>query len=504
MAILITPYRFFILMRHTKKCKMKKLSASNLKDTVTNITDYLGNPADLKVLKPLHSQPESAVIYLDGLVNEAKLTEQIDIFFKRGDRLLPANWVTAEARRLDIELENLAKGFAILLVWKDDQYDIFKLSVPGWQLRPIEEPPSEQLIRGPREGFTETISVNTAMIRRWINDPNLRVDELQVGVRTKTVIRLLYLTDVADPDLVKEAKNRISAIKIDGILESGYLEQLITDNRLTIFPLIQSTERSDKVAAAILEGRVGVLTDKSPFALIIPTTVNELYQSPEDYYFGYYLGSFLRALRMLGNNIAVALSGLYIASASNNPALLPTSFAFSIAESRRGIPYPIFVEVLLLEIMVEVFREAGLRLPKNVNQTLGVVAGVALAFAAVQAHLVSGASLVVVMISAIASFSTPCFSVGIPWRIFKFILILGATFMGIVGLTLAGILILAHAATLTSFGTSYLAPWAPIRPYELQDSFFRIPLWRRIFRPQSYRAKDLKRMSDHQNEEKRS
>jgi hypothetical protein len=307
---------------------------------------------------------------------------------------------------------------------------------------------------------------------------------------------LLYLNDVANPSLTKEVKDRISAIRIDGILESGYLEQLITDNRLTLFPLIQSTERSDKVAAAILEGRVAILVDKSPFALIVPTTINELYQSPEDYYFGFYLGSFLRFIRLLGNNLAVALPGLYIALTSFNPELLPTSFAFSIAESRRGIPYPIFIEVLFLEIMVEIFREAGLRLPKNVSQTLGVVAGVGLAFAAVQTRLVSGASLAVVSITAIASFSTPSFLAEITWRILRFILIIGAGLFGIVGLTLSGILILAHAATLTSFGASYLAPWAPIRWYELRDSVFRTPLWLRFRRPAFYHPIDKKRMED--------
>jgi hypothetical protein len=401
---------------------------------------------------------------------------------------------------------DLARNKAVLLdavffTWEPGKRSIFNCSLPGWQLRPIDEPSSEQLIRGPREGFTETISVNTAMIRRWINDPNLRVDEMQVGVRTKTSVRLLYLYDVASPELVEEVRKRITAIEIDGILESGYLEQLITDHRWTVFPLVQSTERSDKVTAAILEGRVAIMVDKSPFTLIVPTTINELYQSPEDYYFGFYLGSFLRFFRLLGSNLAVAFSGLYVALSSNNPELLPTSFAFSLAESRRGIPYPIFIEVLLLEIIVEIFREAGLRLPKNVNQTLGVVAGVALAFAAVQTHLVSGATLVVVAIGAIASFSSPSFSVGIPWRIFKFLLIFGAAFMGIVGLTLTGILILAHAATLTSFGTSYLAPWAPVQPKELRDSVFREPLWLRFRRPRTYQPNDPKKMTNTKDED---
>lgn len=461
---------------------MADLTGNSLRATIEKIKDYLGRPADLKELASENGT--EIILFYEGLVQENRLRTLF-------------NDTTATFEPADepaLALNYLPQGRAVIIRWERKSPQFFTIPIPGWQLRAISEPTSEQLIRGPREGFTETISVNTAMIRRWITDPQLRVDETEVGKRTKTAVRIIYIADVADPSLVLEVKRRINSIQIDGVIESGYIEQLITDNRLTIFPLIQSTERTDTVAAAVLEGRVSILVDKSPFALIVPTTVNELYQSPEDYYFNFYLGSFLRGIRLLGNNVAVAISGLYVALTSSNPELLPTSFAFSIAESRRGIPYPIFIEVLLLEIMVEVFREAGLRLPKNVNQTLGVVSGIALAFAAVQTHLVSGATLVVVAVSAIASFSTPNFSVGIAWRIFKFLFILGAAFMGIVGLTLTGILILAHAAAQTSFGTSYLAPWAPIRPNELMDSIIRMPLWMRIFRPQSYRAQNRQRM----------
>ena len=469
------------------------LKAVSLEDTLLKIQTFLSNPADLISISLLRQ--EAAVLFFEGLIDQAQLLTYIRNFNSESFNLENSPW-KKETRGLKEILEDLAQGHAILIRKARKQLEIYNLTIPGWQLRPIEEPISEPVIRGPREGFTEILSINTAMIRRWFNDSALRVDQLTVGDRSKTKVRLLYLNDVANPALITDVKERISAIRIDGILESGYLEQLITDNRLTLFPLIQSTERSDKVAAAILEGRVAILVDKSPFALIAPTTINELYQSPEDYYFGFYLGSFLRFIRLLGNNLAVALPGLYIALTSFNPELLPTSFAFSIAESRRSIPYPIFIEILFLEIMVEVFREAGLRLPKNVNQTLGVVAGVGLAFAAVQTRLVSGASLAVVSITAIASFSAPSFSAGITWRIFKFILILGAALFGIVGLTLSGILILAHAATLTSFGSSYLAPWAPVRWYELRDSIFRTPLWLRFRRPAFYHPADKKRMDN--------
>jgi spore germination protein len=477
------------------------LADNDLENALNDIARLLGNPADLKIIG---AGSDQAVIYLDGLIDEMLLQQRLPWNRVTGpspDRPeTVSDWETGILPQIVAALASgQALGFEEL---RGRRLNLETISVPGWQQRPIEEPSSEQLIRGPREGFTETIAVNTAMIRRWLPDPHLRVEELRSGTRTRTAVRLLYLLDLADPDLVREVRRRIAAIEIDGVLESGYLEQLITDNRFTVFPLLQSTERSDKVTAGILEGRVAILVDKSPFALIVPATINELYQSPEDYYFNFYLGSFLRGFRLLGNNLAVALSGLYVALSSSNPELLPTSFAFAIAESRRGIPYPIFMEVLLLEIMVEVFREAGLRLPKNVNQTLGVVAGIGLALAAVQTHLVSGASLAAVAVGAIASFSSPSFAIGIPWRIFKFILIFGAACLGIVGLTLAGILILTHAATLTSFGVSYLAPWAPGQSRELRDSLFREPLWLRFFRPRTYHSRNRRRMSNTKNEEK--
>lgn len=477
----------------------KRFAEQRIEDIIEGIKDYLGNSADLKISR---LNPVRWLIFLEGLIDEAQLYQRIaDRFLsdqQHDEVFTPA---VCETLNLSSILADLTAGEVVLLEDEGSYVSLETIPAAGWQLRPIEEPVSEQLVRGPREGFTETISVNTAMVRRWIKDPHLRIDEMQIGERTQTIVRVLYLKNVADQELVQEVIKRLSSVEIDGILDSGYLEQLITDNRLTIFPLIQSTERSDKTVAAILEGRVAIMVDKSPFTLIVPTTINELYQSPEDYYFSFYLGSFLRIFRLLGNNIAVAFSGLYIALCSSNPELLPTSFAYSIAASRRGIPYPIFIEVLLLEIIVEVFREAGLRLPKNVNQTLGVVAGIGLAFAAVHAHLVSDASLVVVAIGAIASFSSPSFAAGISWRVFKFMLIFGAILMGIVGLALTGIMILGHAATLTSFGVSYLAPWAPVEPRELRDAAFREPFWMRRTRPKTYRPKERRRMTGKPNKE---
>lgn len=367
---------------------------------------------------------------------------------------------------------------------------LLAVEAQGWLKRGPQESETERVIRGPREGFTETLEDNIGLVRRWIRDPNLKVEELCVGRRTKTRLVFLYLQDVAHPRVVKEVRRRVAALDLDGVLESGYLQQLITDRRASIFPLIQATERSDRIAAGLLEGRVAILVDKSATALLVPVTINELYQTPEDYYLSFWLGSFLRLIRLLGNNLAVALPGLYIAVTGFHPELLPTKLALVIAGTRIRVPVPLVTELFIWEIAVEVFREAGLRLPGAVGQTLGVVVGVVLGLTAVQAGFVSPATLVVVTITAIASFTGPNYEVGVTWRLLKYLLTAAAALLGLYGLTIAGLLVLVHAADLKSFGVSYLAPWAPLQWEELGDAPVRKPFWARWHRPETYRPRN--------------
>lgn len=269
----------------------------------------------------------------------------------------------------------------------------------------------------------------------------------------------------------------IDRIDIDGIVDSGYIEQLITDNRWSLFPLTQNTERVDKAVASILEGRVIILVDYSPYSIIVPVTVNQLYQSPEDYYFPYLFGAFLRFFRILGNNLALVLPGLYIALVGVNPGLLPVKFALAVAGGRIGIAVPLVIELLLIEFIVEIFREGSLRLPITVSQTPGVASGIVLGTAAVNAGVISNATLVVTIITAIASYSGPNYDIGLSWRILRFGLIFAAATFGLYGLTIGGLIILSHAAIQDSFGISYLSPWAPLLPLELIDTVFRRPLW---------------------------
>jgi spore germination protein KA len=200
-----------------------------------------------------------------------------------------------EIKDIHQAIDRLLAGDALILI--AGAKSIFAVSLPGVPRRAIEEAPTEKSIKGPREGFTETISDNIGLIRRYIKDPNLRLEKKLIGERTKTEIAVIYLNDVANPDIVREVHKRLEQIEIDGILESGYIAELISDRRLTLFPLVQETERPDKVAAAILEGRVAIMVDRSPFNIIVPVTSNEFYQTQEDFYFNWQVATMLRLIR---------------------------------------------------------------------------------------------------------------------------------------------------------------------------------------------------------------
>lgn len=456
---------------------------------IERIAEAMGYPSDLRVT-PVGKEGLSHLLYLNSLVDDetvAWATDQFAAFtaVRTAGLELP---VRGRLRPLDgssAAVEVLLEGNLVVV-----NGEMLAVEAQGWLKREPQEPETERVIRGPREGFTETLADNIGLVRRWIRDPSLQVEELRVGRRTKTRVVLVYLADVAPPRMVSEVRRRLEALDLDGILESGYIQQLITDRRASIFPLIQATERSDRIAAGILEGRVAILVDKSTTSLLVPVTINELYQTPEDYYLSFWVGSFLRLIRLLGNNLAVALPGLYIAVTDFHPELLPTQLALAIAGTRTRVPVPLLAELFIMEIAVEVFREAGLRLPGSVGQTLGMVAGSVLGLTAVQAGFVSPATLVVVAVTAIASFTGPNYEVGVTWRLLKFMLAIAAALFGLHGLTIAGILVLVHAADLKSFGVSYLAPWAPLQWEELGDAPVRKPFWARWHRPETYRPRN--------------
>jgi spore germination protein len=372
-------------------------------------------------------------------------------------------------------------GDAVLFI--DSTEKCIIIGSKDWPKRGVSEPNTESLIRGPRDGFTETFRVNTALVRRRIRDHKLKLKQMQLGKRSFTDLGVMYIEDIVDPTLVEEVTRRIKTIDIDAIIESGYVEQLIEDNYLSPFPQINVTERPDEVAAALYEGRVAILVDNSPFALIVPTTLNSLFQSPEDYYDRWYVATILRFIRYTASIISLMMPAMYIAVTSFHPGILPAKLVISIAAARQGIPFPALIEAFLLEATFELLREAGLRLPVPIGSAIGIVGGIVIGSAAVEAGIVSPIMVIIVAITAIASFSIPNYSLSVGFRMLRFSLMILAGALGLYGIMLGILLILSHLVRLKSFGIPYMSPYVSFDVSDFKDSIVRVPIFMMRKRP---------------------
>ncbi len=257
------------------------------------------------------------------------------------------------------------------LLFADGSRQAIIMSSQGGKSRAIEEPQTEAIIRGPREGFSEGIRTNTALIRKSIRDHNLRMVSRIIGRRSRKELVVAYVEGIVNPELVKEVMRRVETLDMDEFDGSGFVEQWLSDHVLSPFPTITSTERPDKVSGALLQGRVAIIVDGTPFQLIVPATFTTFFQSPEDYYQSWLIATSLRLLRYIAAFIATFLPALYIALLEYHHGMLPSRLAFSIAGSREGVPFPAVVEALLMEVTLELLREAGIRLPKPIGQTIG-------------------------------------------------------------------------------------------------------------------------------------
>lgn len=391
----------------------------------------------------------------------------------------------------EIILSILAADTAVFI----DGYD--KAIVVGtkfWPARGPSEPKSEGVVRGPSDGFVETLRFNTALVRRRIRDPKLKIKQLQCGVRSKTDIAVLYIEDIVNKDLLQRVFERLKDIDIDGILESGYIEQIIEDNVFSPFPQIQSTERPDAVAGALLEGRVAIIVDNSPFVLIVPGTLLTMLHSSEDYYQRWIVSTFMRVARIIAAILSVFLPALYIAITSYNPDIIPFRFALSIAGAREGVPFPAFIEAAIMELSLELLREAGVRLPDPIGGTIGIVGGIVIGQAAVSAKIVSPIMVIIVSITAISSFTIPNFGLNTGMRIIRFFLMILAAVLGLYGVMLGFIAVLIHLVNLKSFGVPYLAPLVSMSPRDFKDSVVRLPIITFLFRPEYLLVNNKKRM----------
>ncbi|MCL1787005.1 MAG: spore germination protein, partial [Defluviitaleaceae bacterium] len=356
---------------------------------------------------------------------------------------------------------------------------VIVIATRGFPNRGIQAPETEVVVQGPREAFSEVMRFNTALIRRRIRDCSLKVKQSKLGERSLTDIALMYMEDIVRPEVLQEVERRLQQIKIDGISDSGCVEQLIEENWLSPFPQMQLTERPDKAAASILEGRIAIIVDNSPFVILVPVTLNALFQSAEDYYSRWQVMSITRALRFVGAFIAVALPAFYVAVALYHPAMVPLLMLSRLAQASAAVPFPAVLEIFLLDAAFELLREAGIRMPKAIGGTLGIVGGLIVGSAAVEAGIVSPIVVVVVALTAIASFAIPSNSLVTGYRLVKFLVIILSAMLGLLGFWAGMLVILIHLAGLESFGVPYLFPFVSGElngGADLKDSLLRFPI----------------------------
>ncbi|HZG87739.1 spore germination protein [Paenibacillus sp.] len=396
------------------------------------------------------------------------------------------------AETLDAVIAEVTEGGAALLV--DGIAEAIALRVPGATRRAVQESTTEVSIRGPKESFTEDIQVNTSLLRLKIKTTDLKMVSLRVGERTHTNVIVAYLQGVANPGVVAEAMQRIRSIRIDGVLESGYIEECIEDDPHSPFPQMQYTERPDTAAAMLLEGRVVILVDGTPNVLTGPITFWQLMHSSEDYYERYYVANLLRMLRYAFLFLALYLPALYIAVTTFHQDMLPTSLMFSIAAAREPIPFPALIEALIMEISFEALREAGIRLPRVIGQAVSILGALVIGQAAVQAGIVSAPVVIVVSLTGIASFTIPRFNLAISIRMLRFPLMLLGSIFGVYGIVLGTVWIVLHLCKLTSFGVPYLTGVTPFRSGDQKDILLRVPWWSMRRRPSFLSRRNRRRV----------
>lgn len=418
------------------------------------------------------------VYYLTYLVGHDQLVREIVIPFTQADpRDLDMILSRSQYREVTDSKEcvhAILSGQAAIFYQKRT-YVVDVTHNVGRSITPSE---TETVISGPHDGFVEGMSSNLGLIRRRIKSNHLKFVKLTVGEVTKTDIMLVYLADIVNEQFVQQLKERIQSIEIDSVFDTNMLVQYIDDEPNSVFPQFLTTERPDVIASKLVGGRVAIFMDGSPTASYAPSSFFEFFSSPDDYYSRWQIGSALRILRFIGFIITVAFTPLYVAVTTFHYEMIPHTMLLQLAESRAKVPFPPLLEAIVMETTIELLREAGARLPSKIGQTIGIVGGIVIGQASVQAGFTSNILIIVVAISAIASFVIPTYLMSASFRLLRFGLILLSGMLGIYGLIIGIGLIAIHLAGITNMGSSYLSPLAPMHTTDWWDTFFRAPFFK--------------------------
>ena len=500
-----------ICLVHRKRCTgmkrggklLKKLEESrkvsaNLRENEKYLRSRLENCSDI-LIRPMRlgdkHKVDCLMVYIEVAVSnmmldDSALGKMINHFweispediqeFVRHNSLGIAD--VKKLENLDESIDAMLAGNAVFFI---DGYDkAMKISSKGYPSTGVMEAESEKVLRGSREGFSDSVKSNSALIRKRLRDTRLKVEEYKIGVRSHTLTQVLYMDDLVHEGLLEEVKERLEEFQIDGILDSGMLEQLTEDVWYSPFPQYQTTERPDRAVQEILKGKVVILCDNSPEALILPGNFSSFMESSEDWYHRFEMASFLRILRYLAVIMATVLPGLYLAVIRFHTQILPSALILSFAEAREGVPFSSVVELIFLELAFELIREAGVRVPGSLGNAIGIVGGLVIGQAAVEANLVSPIVVMIVALTALGSMTVPNEEFAAAFRLVKYgFLILGG-YLGIYGIVLGVYLVIGHLAGLISFGIPYLVPFIKKEQKGSKgEGVLRVPLRKRVLRP---------------------
>jgi spore germination protein KA len=486
----------------------------SLSHTLSFLRSKIGHSTDF-IIREFNENPaqpsQLAVCYIDGLVEIKLLTELMESLIAemalasyRPDFQVTASLLKKKLPMGNIHnihtkaqmIEAILAGSALIVI--DGVQHTLAVSINGGIRRGVEEPSSQTVIRGPKEGFTEDISANITLLRRKLRTPDLKLESLTIGRYTQTRVVLAYIDGIARPEVIQEVTKRLQSIDTDSILESGYIEEFIQDAPITPFPTMLNTERPDTIAGNLLDGKFAVMVDGTPFVLVAPVTFFNFFHASDDYYQRYDIASFLRVIRLVSFMVALLLPSLYIAITTFQPEMLPTTLLITLAAQREGVPFPALLEALFMELIFEVIREAGVRMPRVIGPAISIVGALVIGQAAVQAGLVSGAMVIVVSFTAISNFVIPYFNMASAIRLIRFALMFLAGTLGLFGILAGVIPILVHLVSLKSFGDHYLMPYAPFYKSNMKDLVIRAPWWAMKNRPDGKSSSNKTRQTSHQ------
>ncbi|MFC0211521.1 spore germination protein [Paenibacillus chartarius] len=480
--------------------------AAEIETAIAQVTEVFGPASDVVVRRIEGEEGKlAALLFINSLVDKMTLDTHVAkplISFlgaKSGLGTVPlehiGNMLSTARVRVIVSREEAVQAMleGNTLVLMNGAGEGLACETNGGQRRSVSEGERENVVRGSHEAFNEALETNIGLVRRRIRSPRLQVEQRAIGTVSNTPLAVLYIEGVAKPDIVEQVRERLGAIRIDGVLESLYIEELIEDRAYTPFPTVFSTERPDRIAACLLEGRVAIMLEGTPMALVVPATIGLFIYSNEDYYQRFDISSLLKLLRTTTFLLSFFLPGFYVSLLTFHQEMLPTPLLIALTGQREGVPLGAALEIALMELTFEILREAGIRLPKTVGTAISIVGGLVLGQAAVEAGLVAPGTVITVSLTAIASFTTPSYNIAISARMIRFFLLGCSAVLGAFGFYFGVILVFTHLQTLRSFGVPYMSPIVPFHRQGWKDTFLRFPWTKLKMRPKEVASPDNRR-----------